>query len=549
MRTPAWRWSFWRWTVSHQVLILVAVSILAAQAAGLIVLLTLPSRPLGGVPMEQAIGRIKDAVRHVSTADDEEASREARTASDRRLMFNVVDVAPPALQDPFSLRMAQIAAQSLGLPAQSVRVVEFGPGPGGRRFTGRFPPPDGQSPLGQGPGQGPPNQGPPNQGPQNQGPQNQGAPNLGGPPGPDGGGPGPDGFAGPPGPDGGQPSVSQRLDRAIGQERPQFFLQRGRGPARARDLQLFPRGRRGLAVQAGPHWLMIRSGPLVGDTLWLRQVVATFGLTLAALLLPALWIAHMLARRIGAFAEAADRFGRNPDAPQLPVQGPYELRQAAGAFNRMQARIQRLVSDRTMMMAAVSHDLRTPLARVRFRINELDPTVRDAIAEDIQQMDELIGQLLSFTRDALPGAERRRFDLSALAQSLVDDLADGGADVTFAGPEKLTVEANLAAVRRVLGNLLDNALKFAGHARVKLEIDGDVVLVIVEDRGPGVPIGMEEAIFEPFRRVEPSRNRRTGGVGLGLAIARNLARGHGGDVVLEQADPNGARFVFSLPLA
>jgi two-component system OmpR family sensor kinase len=533
MRLPLRQWPFWRWTVSHQILILVAASILAAQAAGLIVLLSLPARPPGGVPMEQAFPRIRDAVRHVSAAGEEDAVREARTASDRRLVFSVVDDPPPAAPDPFSARLAQMAAQSLGLPADEVRVVDLGPGPDGRRYVRRFPPA----------GEGQPDLGPPG---------------SDGPPGPDAG-PSPDGFAGPPpgspSPDGRQPSVSQRLDRAIGQERPPgaYFdrgFDRGRGQNRFRD-QLLPRGRRGLAVKAGPHWLLIRSGPsaAVGEALWLRQVGLTFGLTLAALLLPALWIAAHLARRIGAFAEAADRFGRNPDAPALPEQGPYELRQAAGAFNRMQARIQRLVSDRTMMMAAVSHDLRTPLARVRFRINELDPTVRDAIAEDIQQMDELITQMLSFTRDALPNAERRKFDLSALAQSLVDDLADAGVDVTFTGPERLTVEANLPAVRRVLGNLLDNAVKFAGHARVELRVEGDVALAIVEDHGPGVPAGMEEAIFEPFRRLEPSRNRKTGGVGLGLAIARNLARGHGGDIALEPAQPHGARFVFSLPLA
>jgi signal transduction histidine kinase len=523
-RRPSRGWPFWRWTVSHQILILVAVSILAAQAAGLIVLLKMPPRP-GVMAMEQAAGRIRDAIRHVSTAQGADAAREARTASDRRLVFTVADAAPPPLQDPFSLRFAEAAAQSLGVAAGDVRMIDFAPG--GRRFVRRganSQPPSGELPPGAEP-----------------------------PPGPDGRpAPGPpEGFGGPPptGPEGSRPSVGQRLDRAIGQERPQFFTGRPRRLARTRDIRLFPAGRRGLAVRAGPHWLLVRSGPAVDNALWLRQVGLTFGLTLAALLLPALWIAAHLARRIGAFAEAADRFGRNPDAPPLPEEGPYELRQAAGAFNRMQARIQRLVSDRTMMMAAVSHDLRTPLARVRFRINELDPQARDAIAEEIQQMDELITQMLSFTRDALPNAERRRFDLSALAQSLVDDLADSGADVTFAGPEKLTVEANLAAVRRVLGNLLDNALKYAGHARVELKVEDDVALAIVEDRGPGVPAGMEEAIFEPFRRGEPSRSRKTGGVGLGLAIARNLARGHGGDIVLEPAQPTGARFVFCLPLA
>jgi len=544
MKLPFRRWPLWQWTVSHQVLILVAVSILAAQATGLIVALTLPQRPFATLAIdEQATYRIKDAVRHVSGAESgADAMREARSLSDRRLVFTVLDRPPQGLQgqglqgqslqgqrpqapqDQFSARMAQ----ALGLPADSV-MVQFGPGQ--RRGGRRGPPPDGSAQGQQGQA-GPFNPelqpGPPGPGPQ------AGAP--------------PDAFGGPPsGAQPGQPSVSQRLDRAIGQTRPPGFPPRGGRQFRVQGFPLFPGGR--LLIKAGDHVLMVRSGPGVGEGWWLRQVILTFGLTLAALLLPALWIGYRLARRIGSFAEAADQFGRNPDAPQLPVVGPYELQQAAGAFNRMQARIQRLVSDRTMMMAAVSHDLRTPLARVRFRINELEPSARDAIAEDIRQMDELITQMLAFTRDALPHAERRRFDLSALAQSLVDDLADSGGEVTFSGPEKLTVEGNLAAVRRVLSNLLDNALKYAGHAGVELKVEGDVALAIVEDHGPGVPAGMEEAIFEPFRRLEPSRNRKTGGVGLGLAIARNLARGHGGDIVLEPAAPHGARFVFSLPLA
>jgi signal transduction histidine kinase len=521
----------WRWTVSHQVLILVAMSILAAQAAGLIVALTLPQRPLAGVAVEQATERIKYAVRQVSAARGEDVAREARVLSDRRLVFSVVDQPPPGRQDLFSVRLAQ----ALGMPADDVR-VDFGPG---QRRGRRGPPPGGFVPGQPVPPDGglPPDPASPPDGDLQPAPP---------PPSADVGGPS---SGAPAGSEPASPSIGQRLDRAIGQTRPPgVFLQRGgRRQFRAQGFLLFPRGR--LAVKAGDHWLLVRGGPGVGEDWWLRQVVLTFALTLAALLLPALWIGYRLARRIGAFAEAADRFGGNPDAPQLPVQGPYELRQAAGAFNRMQARIQRLVSDRTMMMAAVSHDLRTPLARVRFRIAELEPAARDAISEDIQQMDELIGQMLSFTRDALPNAERRRFDLSALAQSLVDDLADSGAEVTFRGPEKLTVEANLAAVRRVLSNLLDNALKYAGHAQVELKVEGDVALAIVEDHGPGVPPGMEEAIFEPFRRLEPSRNRKTGGVGLGLAIARNLARGHGGDIVLEPATPCGARFVFSLPLA
>jgi len=514
MRLPAWPWRHWRWTLSHQILALVAVSVLAAQLAGLVVLLTLPPRPPAPVPMDQAIERIREAVKLVEGRQGQDAAREARSASDRRMTFSLTDEPPAALTDPFSQRLAALAANRLSLPEESVRMVEQGPPRPPRAF------PDG------GPG------GPP-----------------GGPRGPgrDGREPPPRGrfgpLANPPAPG----IVLRRLDRGFdrgpGRGGPGF----GQGFRRG-ELN-FPRGRRGLAVQVGDRWLIARSPVSSADALWLRQVALTFALTLAALLLPALWLAHRTAKRIRAFAQAADRFGRNSEAPLLPEEGPHELRQATVAFNRMQARIQRLVTDRTMMMAAVSHDLRTPLARVRFRIADLDPGARDAIASDIEQMDELIGQMLTFTRDALPSAERRRFDLSALAQSLVDELADTGCDVAFEGPERLTVEANLPAVRRVLSNLLDNALKFAGHARLKLEqVGDDMVLAIVEDDGPGVPPDMHEAVFEPFRRLEPSRNRETGGVGLGLAIARNLARGHGGDITLDSAAPAGARFIFSLPL-
>lgn len=477
MKTPAWRWTF-----SHQILALVTVSILAAALAGSIVAFNMPPRPLPPAPMEQIFGRIRDAMHLMQGRQGLDAMLEARAASDRRLTFNLTDNPPPALTDPFALRIAGFVAERLGLPADAVRVVESGQWPGRARFAERPPP-----------------------------------------------GPPPD----------------DRLPGAAPTPEGRVFVPEGRGGGFRRGGFL---GRRALAIRLDGRWLLVRGPQPSEDALWLRQAGLTFTLTLAALLLPALWMAHRTARRIRAFAAGADRFGRNPDAPLLPEEGPYELRQAVGAFNRMQSRIQRLVSDRTMMMAAVSHDLRTPLARVRFRIQELEAPVRDAIAEDILQMDELIGQLLSFTREAQPGAERRRFDLSALAQSLVDDLADAGADVMFEGPPRLTVEANLAAVRRVLGNLLDNAITYAGHARLRLEQTGDMVLAVVEDSGPGVPESMREAVFEPFRRLEPSRNRRTGGVGLGLAIARNLARGHGGDIALESAAPAGARFVFSLPL-
>jgi signal transduction histidine kinase len=488
----------WRWTLSHEILSLVAISVLASQIAGLVVLLTLPPRPLAPAPVEQSLDRIRAVIKQIEGRSATDAARQLRIASDHRMVFSLTDQPPPAQLDPFSMRFAGFVVARLGVPEDAVRVIDQGPPRGPRGW-----------------GQGPDREPPP-----------RSLLDLPGPPAP--------------------AIVLRQMSRGQmgrGENRTPWA-----GPGFGRGAFNFPRGRRGLAVHVGDGWLIVRGPPSSADALWLRQVGLTFALTLAALLLPALWLANRTARRIRAFAEGADRFGRNPDAPLLMEEGPHELRQATHAFNRMQARIHRLVTDRTMMMAGVSHDLRTPLARVRFRIADLEPGVRDAIAEDIQQMDDLIGQMLSFTQDALPNAQRRLFDLSALCQSLVDDLADAGSDVTFEGLDKLTVEADLQAVRRVLSNLLDNALKFAGQARLTLKQTDDTVLAIVEDDGPGVPADMTEAIFEPFRRLEPSRNRDTGGVGLGLAIARNLARGHGGDITLESASPAGARFVFALPL-
>jgi two-component system OmpR family sensor kinase len=471
----------WRITLSHQVLALVAISILAAQVTGLIVLFSLPPRPAGGVAMSHVYDRTEELLRQVQAEPGGDLAKLARAASDRRLLFTVSPTPPRPLADTFAQRLQAMAAQRLALPPEKVMAVEF-EAPPFQRFLRRaapLPPPRFD--------------------------QGQGA-------------------------DGAAASPAGEAGRFGGRQGPFSVM----------------RGRRGLAVQVGGQWLEVRSPPM-GDAPWLRQVALTFALTLAALMAPALWLAQRISAPIRAFADGAERFGINPNAPLLPAEGPYELRQATGAFNLMQNRIRRLVSDRTMMVGAVSHDLRTPLARIRFRINDLPPQVRGPISEDIDQMDEMIGQMLAFTREALPAGERRLFDLSALAHSLVDELTDAGSDVSFEGPERLVVQADMSAVRRILGNLLDNALKYAGHAKLRLDEAGGQILAIVEDNGPGVPIAMHQAVFEPFQRLEPSRNRKTGGVGLGLAIARNLARGHGGDVALDPTGGPGARFIFTLP--
>ena len=474
----AWKFPL-KFTLRGQVLALVAISILAAEATSLLVVFTLPPRPMPTVPMSQVLDRARETLKLMDAAPPAESARIASTASSRLLTFSFAAGTSFPLGDPYSERIRTVAAMGLDLPLDQVRVVEM-------RDGKAVPPPSSMRP-------------------------------------------------------------EARVEAAQYFANPKYALL-GRRPANGDDLSsmVLPYGARGLALKTSNGWLLVHTARSP-DIVWLRQVSLTFALALAALLLPALWLGGRIASRIRLFAEGAERFGVNPNAPLLPEEGPPELRQAIGAFNQMQGRIRKLVSDRTMMMAAVSHDLRSPLARIRFQITDLEPEVRDAIAADVEQMDEMIGQILAFTREALPAAERRRFDLSALGQSLVDELADAGADVRFDGPDRLPVDANLSAVRRILSNLLDNALKYAGHARLKMEQRGDQVVMMVEDDGPGVPSAMRQAVFEPFRRLEPSRNRGTGGVGLGLAIARNLARGHGGDIDLEPTARRGARFVVSLP--
>jgi signal transduction histidine kinase len=251
---------------------------------------------------------------------------------------------------------------------------------------------------------------------------------------------------------------------------------------------------------------------------------------------------------MAAFAEAADRLGKDPNAPPLELKGPAEIGVAARAFNDMQERLKRYVDDRTSMIGAVAHDLRTPLTRLRFHAESAPAALREKMADDISEMDAMVAATLAFVRDATQTGPRARLELHSLLDSVVDGFAEQGRDVRLQPGESVVIEGDSVALKRMFANLIDNAVKFGGLARVDLKVEDGVALVEVEDDGAGLPEDELEAVFEPFRRAEPSRNRDTGGIGLGLTAARSIARAHGGDITLSNRRGGGLKALVSLPL-
>ncbi|RZL35665.1 MAG: two-component sensor histidine kinase [Rubrivivax sp.] len=233
---------------------------------------------------------------------------------------------------------------------------------------------------------------------------------------------------------------------------------------------------------------------------------------------------------------------RGRPAPSLDEgHGTREVRDAAAVFNRMAAELSGQFEERGLMIAAISHDLRTPLTRMRLRLEtgEVEAGVRERCVEDIREMNRLVESVIEIFRPA-DVAEPPRVDLSALAQSAVDDLAETGAAVTFEGPAAV-VRADPVALRRVVDNLVGNALRYAGGARVRVDLAAGVTRLVVEDDGPGIPETELERVRQPFRRVEGSRNRDTGGTGLGLYIAQQLVRRQGAALLLSNRPEGGLR--------
>ncbi len=280
-------------------------------------------------------------------------------------------------------------------------------------------------------------------------------------------------------------------------------------------------------------------------------LVAFLAMSLAAALMT-WWAVRRLTRPVTDLAAAAERLGRGVNAPPLPENGPREVATAAAAFNTMASNIRRFVADRTQMLAAISHDLRTPITRLRLRAEFLDDDEQRAkMLADLAEMEAMIAATLTFARDDAANEPAGAVDLASLVRTVLDEAGDAAPErassIAYAGPEHLVLQLRPVAMKRALANLVGNALKYGDAARLTLEQRDRGAVLTVDDDGPGIPETEQEAVFQPFHRVEGSRNRETGGTGLGLTIARSILRAHGGEVTLSNREGGGLRVVARLP--
>jgi signal transduction histidine kinase len=511
--------------IALQILALLVGGLIIAQTVTVLVVLFVPPQP----PQVYRLGEVAAALKG--------ASLEAREA--RPFKRSIRD-APPASENPANFmeeRERRILASLLGVDAQNVRLerpevrrmrVRVGAEPG---FAGA----DGPDRIERGLFLGPDDPGrppPPEAGPRRRGDDEAGVPPAG---------------------------------RQARIERRRLFLEQvglppdGADPRGPRVIMGFDRaefdggrpiigGVTAALRQPSGKWVVVTSSPEPFPNDWQRRVLVWFFGCMAVLAPVAYLFARRITAPISAFAQAADRIGRDPTAPPVKLSGPAEIGIAARAMNHMQVRLKRYVQDRTASIAAVSHDLRTPLARMRFKLEKAPPELQASLSRDVDQMEQMVCAVLEFIREGAEPRRRERVDLLSAIECVVDDAAAAGADVELGAGEPVIVEADTLGLERLFTNLIDNAAKYGRSARVTVHAEGDEGVVEIADQGPGLPASELEQVFRPFYRVEPSRNRETGGIGLGLAVARSIARAHGGDVSLASGSP-GLIARVRLPLA
>lgn len=297
------------------------------------------------------------------------------------------------------------------------------------------------------------------------------------------------------------------------------------------------------------EWLRVRGSAPQEYFAQPWHVLINLAVMLLAIVVFVALAARIMVRPLTELARAARGLGEDIKRPPLPENGPSEVREAARAFNAMQTRIRAGIEERERFLAAVSHDLKTPVTRLRLRSEMLvDPELRNRFRHDVNEMQQLLDDALDFLRGKTVDEPVQPIDLIALVESVVDDFTDMG-NVTLETPPTLRFSGRPKALRRALSNLIDNALKYGGDAKVEMTSSPGVVQVSVEDKGSGLTEEELERVFEPFYRVESSRNRETGGTGLGLAIVRQVAMSHGGDVSLTNRPQGGLRATLRLPVA
>ncbi len=303
------------------------------------------------------------------------------------------------------------------------------------------------------------------------------------------------------------------------------------------------------------NWLIISSRLPSPDFLKGTEFLFAFLLMTALAAALTIWAVRRLTAPVRTLAAAAEALGRDVNAPPLSEDGPLETAAAAKAFNTMAGRIRRFVEDRTLLLTAIGHDLRTPITRMRLRAEFMeDDEQRAKLLQDLDEMEAMVSATIAFGRIASPNEPVSPIDLAELLRTVLDEASDAAPDVadqlSYAGPDHFTARVRPQAFKRALTNIIGNAVKYGNSALVRLVPPARglrQIRIEVSDTGPGIPPEHMERVLQPFQRLETSRNRETGGVGLGLPIARDIARAHGGDLVIANRPEGGARITLTLP--
>jgi signal transduction histidine kinase len=352
-----------------------------------------------------------------------------------------------------------------------------------------------------------------------------------------------------------QPVVSVSLAESDTLDHPHFMKGRGPmmgpGPMMGGGPMLMHAGFRNLAVAVpltDGSWLNFVTALPEAGAAPSRQLLISMALMAAVILGVSIWAVRRVTSPLSSLAEAAERLGGDLNASPIPESGSIETQRASHAFNTMQARLRALIENRTRMLAAISHDLRTPLTLLRLRAENVENLQeRERMLATIGEMNAMVGATLQFARDEAAAESHKSTDLTALVQSVVDDMADAGLSVTMEPAAPVVCDCRPIALRRALRNLLDNAINYGKTARACIRTTPTAVQIAVDDDGPGIPADDLARVFEPFYRVEDSRSRKTGGVGLGLAIARSIVEAHGGALTLANRPEGGLRATVMLP--
>lgn len=309
------------------------------------------------------------------------------------------------------------------------------------------------------------------------------------------------------------------------------------------------KGRYALAMQQDDgSWLLFDTHERIWGVQRETRIIVMSLFVLISSVLVAAVASRRLSRPMRRLANAAERFGADVQAPPIAPQGPLEIQAAMRAFNAMQERIQRFVRDRTEMLAAISHDLRAPLTRLRLRGEFIDdPEQQRKLLNDVDEMRSMVDAALAFFQGDGEEEPVTRFDLAGLVNTVIDDCRDEGGDMTYEGPDRLIFVGRPKALKRAIANVVGNAVRYGGATTVGLVQADDTIDIRVRDHGPGIDEALQETVFRPFFRTESSRNRHTGGVGLGLPTARSIVRAHGGDVSLRNVT-GGLQATLRLPL-